>query len=257
MPPSLFYCLTVLGALYTIKLQPPTARRAPTTAPTGSTTLTLAAATANGDGTRERRVEATLSMPLDRTAQVITASAAPAQAGAKPNALGTDKQALRLVQAALVHAGLDGGAHRIDAVASRARAAALLPELHLRVLSTDSDIATTTVDDATAQTQTAARQNRRIWLEGKAVFHLDRVLYSNDEPALLRLRADALEAQTRMTTHVLGLYFHWRRANRDAQSAPPGSLEAEEAELRGAEAAAALDVATGGFFSRSIGAEGE
>jgi hypothetical protein len=209
--------------------------------PAPNTTVSLSGGVDVARGSPDSRVAIAVTIPLGRAAAPLRAKPL-----APPPA---DPMARALVAAALDQAGLHDGAARFAHTAARARVAALLPELHLRILSSDTDRSgATSVDDAAILPQTTNRNDRRLWLEARAVFRLDRLLYSDDEPTLLRLRADAADARARVTAHVLTLYFHWRRAERDAAAAAADSNEQEDAVLRAEEAAAALDVATGGAF---------
>ncbi|HSN98705.1 MAG TPA: hypothetical protein VLS89_10490, partial [Candidatus Nanopelagicales bacterium] len=133
--------------------------------------------------------------------------------------------------------------------ASRARASALLPELRLRVareLQQEQRVAPTDDDPL----RTTASGGASFWLEARATWRLDRVVFSDDEVALERLRRERAEAQRRLMDRVLELLFAWQRAG--AREADPGLSPEErvEATLAALEAEATLDVLTGGWFTR-------
>ena len=86
-------------------------------------------------------------------------------------------------------------------------------------------------------------------LELRLTWRLDRLLYAGDEPTLERVRLERQDARTRVATRTLEALFAWQRAGDRGGGAPPGSPEKAEAQLRGAEAEATLDVLTGGWFS--------
>jgi hypothetical protein len=86
-------------------------------------------------------------------------------------------------------------------------------------------------------------------LEGRLTWRLDRTVYAGDEPTLERVRLERAEARAKLAERALQSLFAWARAGLDAREAPEGSREEAEALLRVAEAAATLDVLTGGWFS--------
>jgi hypothetical protein len=157
-----------------------------------------------------------------------------------------------LVHAALRHARLVAVDAPLDALATRARASALLPELRLRALRRADDgqaLAPTEYDP----TRTTSTTGQSVWLEARATWRLDRLVFADDEVAIERLRADRAEAQARVVAHALDHLFTWQRAataEADPKRTPEERLEGT---LRRLEAEAALDVATDGWFSRWLG----
>jgi hypothetical protein len=140
---------------------------------------------------------------------------------------------------------------RIDAIASRSRSSAALPETRVRALRlwTDAAHATTlaTADGTTYYDASGAN----LALEVRLTWRLDRLLFAGDEPTLERLRLEREGARARVAARTLEALFAWERAAVDANDAPTGSREESEAMLRAAESAATLDVLTGGWFSAS------
>jgi len=98
---------------------------------------------------------------------------------------------------------------RLDALSSRARASALLPELRLRALH-NSDQALRwipTTDDPYRITQA---NGTGLVLEGSATFRLDRLLFAREELQIERLRQRAslerLKLEARVLEALLGLF---------------------------------------------------
>ncbi|MGK4002308.1 hypothetical protein WMF31_06775 [Sorangium sp. So ce1036] len=161
----------------------------------------------------------------------------------------TPEMARAAVEAALRQARLLDPGARVDAIASRARSASLLPELRLRVsrlVDEDEKLAPTEYDPA----RRTASGGTSLWLEARATWRLDRVLFADEEIALERLRRERAELQTKLTARVLELLFAWQRAV--ARSADPGGSpdELRDATLAALEAEASLDLLTGGWMTR-------
>jgi hypothetical protein len=222
-----------------------------------------------------------LGIPLDRGARAAAKSAAtatPAPAELKPAARATRPEApalapeptkaaavapttpLRIpiqvtplvargaVDAALRKARLVNPDAQVDALAARARTAALLPELRLR--------ASRTADEGQSLSPTSYDPQRitttggtSIWLEARATWRLDRLVFTDEEVALERARAQRAEQREKLSAHVLALLFAWQRAlalEGDEHASPEDHLAAS---LRVLEAEAELDHFTGGWFT--------
>lgn len=157
------------------------------------------------------------------------------------------------VRAALRHARLAALDAPLDALATRARSSALLPELRLRALRRADDgqsLAPTEYDP----TRTTATTGTSVWLEARATWRLDRLVFTDDEIAIERLRDARAEAQTKATARVLDLLFAWQRAQTALADPKRTPEERTEATLRRIEAETALDVCTDGWFSRWLSA---
>ncbi len=165
-----------------------------------------------------------------------------------PIAIGSEV-ARSAVRAALRRARLAAPDAALDALGARARASALLPELRMRVLRRADDgqaLAPTEYDP----TRTTASTGQSLWLEARATWRLDRLVFADDEVAIERLRDQRAEAQAKLVGHVLDLLFAWQRASTAAADPKRTPEERLEATLRRIEAEAALDVTTDGWFSR-------
>lgn len=156
------------------------------------------------------------------------------------------------VVAAWRGAGLGVDDARIDSIISRSRASALLPEMRLRAMRLFTDAAHTTLLATTDATNYYDAIGANLVLEARLTWRLDRLVYAGDEPTLERVRLERQEARSRLGTRTLEALFAWERASldeRDEQDAGQGARERREASLRTAQAAATLDVLTGGWFS--------
>ncbi|WP_146649533.1 hypothetical protein [Labilithrix luteola] len=165
----------------------------------------------------------------------------------------TPRLARACVGMALKASGLGTDDTRIDAIVSRARWSAVLPELRLRAVRHDDERlytdTTTSADDSRLRDSAGAQLS----LEARLTWRLDRLLYADDEPSFERMRVDRQDARARIAAKVLEALFHWQRAwlaLRFAEREPRASAQ-EEAELvlKVAEAEASLDVLTAGWFS--------
>lgn len=161
----------------------------------------------------------------------------------------TPQVARAAVNAATRHAGLETADQRLDALASRARTSALLPELRVR--------ATRLVDEAQSlapteydASRTTATGGESLWLEARATWSLDRLVFADEEIAIERMRNERAEARARVTSRTLELLFGWQRAvaqRDDPARSPEDQLDAA---LKAAEHEAALDVITAGWFTK-------
>lgn len=153
------------------------------------------------------------------------------------------------VEAALRRAGLQAPDARLDALSSRARLAAALPELRLRVLrSVDQGQALSPVEYD--PTRTTAKDGTTLWMEARATWRLDKLVFAEEEVAFERMRHEREEAQARLSMRVLRLMFDWQRAlaHIDLPTETPEDAIVEG--LKANEAAAEIDLLTDGWFSR-------
>jgi hypothetical protein len=153
------------------------------------------------------------------------------------------------VQAALQRARLLDPDARIDALASRARSSALLPELRVRASRTVDEgqtLSPTEYDPA----RTTASGGVSLWLEARATWRLDRLLFADEEVALERIRSQRAEDQAKLTERVLGLLFTWQRALVRASDEAASPEEQLAATLKKIEVEVELDILTDGWFTR-------
>lgn len=161
----------------------------------------------------------------------------------------TPEAARDAVEAALRRAKLADADARFDALARRARGAAALPELRLRVVRTVDQGQTLSPTEYDPQ-RTTASGGSSLWLEARATWRLDRLVFADEEVALERMRHERAEARARLTAQVLRVLFEWQRALALADN-PAGSPEENlAARLKALEAAAELDLLTGGWLTK-------
>lgn len=137
---------------------------------------------------------------------------------------------------------------RLDSLATRSRASALLPELRLRAQrNTDQALRwAPTNDDPYRVTQADGAGTT---LEISLSFQLDRLIFSRDELGIERLRADAASERTKLEARVLTSLSALLRAR---ELGCVAGLEEEvraEQLMRLVEQFAALDDLTAGWFS--------
>jgi hypothetical protein len=235
-------------------------------------------------GQRELGGLVVVGLPLDRFARVASRSGVAASAPALPAAAAsgaaggasanvvlapqpeeppvgvTPRLARAAVEAAWRTAGLGNDDARLDAIVSRARWSAVLPETRLRAIRYDAQTlyAESTVDSNRLRDSAGAN----VGLEARLTWRFDRLLYADDEPSFERMRLERHDARARIAGRVLEALFHWHRswlelrwaqaASRDAREPPnhPSRDETESA-LRVMEAEATLDVLTAGWFTAS------
>lgn len=210
-------------------------------------------------GAREIGGLVVVGLPFDRMARSGTRAASVVAAPAETDGVGvTPKLARAAVEAAWRAASLGSDDARLDAIVSRARWSAVLPETRLRAIRYDDERLSTdaTVDTSRLRDSTGAK----LGLEARLTWRLDRLLYADDEPSFERMRLERHDARARIAGRVLEALFHWHRswlevrwaqaASREAREPPnrPSRDEVESA-LRVMEAEATLDVLTAGWFT--------
>ena len=183
-------------------------------------------------------------------APAVEAAIDPAPA---PKPLLTPELARGAVRAACKAARLDEADARLDALASRAKTSALLPELRLRATRSidESESITPTEYDPTRRT---ASGSTTTWLEARATFRLDRLVFADDEITIERQRMARAAERNRIVERVLDLLDAWQRAHAtvtDPLSEPDAQARAS---LTIATSVASLDVLTEGWFTKAIAA---
>jgi hypothetical protein len=174
----------------------------------------------------------------------------PTEVTRAPAAVILPAAAREAVAAAWRSAGLEATDERVDRMAGRARASAILPETRLRVLRLvdERDHPDGSADTARAYGYTGSN----LWLEARLTWRLDRLLYAEDEPTLERVRLERLDARARIAHQVLDALLDWARATLAGATALPGSREELEASLQRGAHEATLDVLTAGWFSQAV-----
>jgi hypothetical protein len=160
----------------------------------------------------------------------------------------THEVARGVVAASWRASGIGADDERLDAMISRARISAILPETRLRVMRRITD----ELDEPlpTSSSYYYPPDSVDTWLEARFTWRLDRLLFVDEEPAVERLRIDRSEARVRIATRVLAVLAEWQRAWVDLHSVPADAPASLDATMRLSEAEATLDVFTAGWFSR-------
>jgi hypothetical protein len=134
----------------------------------------------------------------------------------------------------------------LDGLSARARAAAVLPELRLRVLrSNDQSMRLSpTIEDPERYTLDGGDN---LVLEASATWRLNRLVFADEEIAVERLELEHERTTERIRARVLERLFDWHRAFTALAGAEPELKDKLELDL--IEAEVELDVLTGGWFA--------
>jgi hypothetical protein len=200
-----------------------------------------------------------VGIPFDRVVRGNTRTTsfvnvvAPEPNGGPPSEVTlTPRFARSCVDASWRAAGIGSDDSRLDGIVSRAHWSALLPETRLRAIRYDNASLFSSLDPVGTPTYFHDSGGTNVGLEGRLTWKLDRLVYSEDEPALERVRLEQRDARSRIATHTLEMLFHWQRAQLDLRTMPPsqvGTRDEADVVLRIMEAEAALDVLTNGWFT--------
>lgn len=140
---------------------------------------------------------------------------------------------------------------RLGSLASRSRSSAALPELRLRamrVIDEDEALSPTEYDPS----RVTAKGGASTWMEARATWKLDRLVFAREEIAVERLRIGQARVVRAIEHDVLDGLARWHRARwRALDPEAPGERRIE-AELESAAIEAMLDVWTEGWFSREL-----
>jgi hypothetical protein len=109
---------------------------------------------------------------------------------------------------------------------------------------------TPTVDDPYRYTQAGTSE---LALEARLTWHLDRLVFADEEVTLERLQIEHDAAERRLIDYVLERLELWQRGRVRAADPDTEPEQRESAELSALAAAVELDVLTDGWFSQAIG----
>ncbi len=154
-----------------------------------------------------------------------------------------------LVRAAWRASGLGETDAAMDALSQSARSSAWVPELRVRSERTEDEHTTLYYSDPPRQYHVSGV---KMAYEARLVWRFDKLIYAGDEPQIEHLRVTRIEARERLAHKTLEAFFALETSLADLGRAAPGSLEAREHGFRAFEAAATLDVLTGGWFSEAL-----
>lgn len=155
------------------------------------------------------------------------------------------------VRAALAAASSKVFEGRFDDMSTRARVSGLVPELRLRlahVVDEDQSLAPTEYDPE----RITASGGTSLWMEGRATFRLDRLVYADDEVAIERLRADRIKLERDIADEVLTVFGQWQRARAMVESELTAPDNKDKAFIDMAVAEARLDALTDGWFGQAL-----
>ncbi len=164
----------------------------------------------------------------------------------------TPRLARGTVRHALASAGYFDLRARLSSLSGRARSSASLPELRLRALHSSGETLrlTPTTDDPYRYTQAGTSE---LAFEARLTWHLDRLVFSDQEVSIERLQNERDAAERRLIDHVLSRLALWQRSRVRAADVDSEPEVRETAELEAIGAAVELDVLTDGWFSQAIG----
>ena len=197
-----------------------------------------------------------VELPIERW---LLKSAVPQRGqGAKappPEAAPPPTISVPLARQAVLHAwaaaGLAGD-EQLDALARRARWSALLPEVRLRMLRSDRRTDVSGDDGVRSDATYGATE----WYEARVGFHLDRLVFADEEIALERIRVDRQHEREQLAQKVVAELGRFARARLDEADPAEDDHAHAEALVRELEAAMMLDVYTGGWFSTWLASSG-
>jgi hypothetical protein len=161
----------------------------------------------------------------------------------------TPEVARAAVAAALHRAHLAEPDTHLVSMVTRVRNAAILPELRVRALREvdQGQTLSPTEYDPTRTTQTGGIS---LWIEARATWRLDRIVFADEEVSIERLAHTRAEARAKLTARVLKLLFEWQRALALADNPAASPEENLTARLKALEAEAELEVLTDGWLGR-------
>jgi hypothetical protein len=140
---------------------------------------------------------------------------------------------------------------RLEGMAARSRSAASLPEVRLGAgTSRDESLKLSpTQNDPARFTRDGGRD---LWFEARLIWRLDGAVFSKDEIAVERLKAEQREDRARTTRDVLDALLDWQQARFARASERLLPEERDAAWLRELGALARLDILSDGWFSAQL-----
>jgi hypothetical protein len=153
-----------------------------------------------------------------------------------------------LVRAVLRASKQDKKREHLDALATRAKTSALLPEVRVRV-GRNLDQAIALIPSATDPLRTTASDGDKLLVEGRATFRLDRLVFAEEEVQVEKLRLEREHQEKALVEEVLRDLAVWQRAelaSRDPALTGDAAIDNEVARISTAEA---LDVLSDGWFT--------
>ncbi len=220
-------------------------------APAVSAVPVVAAGLAEGPPKKEAAPSPATEPTPSKTTKSVPGEPAPAKS--EPSLLLlTPRLARGAVRRALASAGYLDARTRLTSLSGRSRSSAALPELRLRALRTIGQTLrlTPTTDDPYRYSTAGASE---LAFEARLTWHLDRLVFSNEEVGIERLRSEWNASEHKLIEHVLLQLALWQRSRVRAADVDSEPEVRETAELEAIGAAVELDVLTDGWFSQANG----
>jgi len=159
-----------------------------------------------------------------------------------------------VVRSALAAARSDETASTLDDLSTRARASGAIPELRVRVARVVDEGQSLSPTEYDPERVTASG-GTSLWLEGRASFQLDRLVFASDEIAIQRLRAERARFERELTDDVLAALAGYEKARAVLDDEAADADAQIHAEVDLAVWNAKLDVMTDGWFGRHVQVE--
>jgi hypothetical protein len=234
----------------------------------GQTALSLALSVGLADGKRDITGSAALSFPIERVATkrkkrakakeepvVVAVEEAPSQPRRRRTATGRRLPVIRprdaraAIAAANRARGSDGAHAELDDMGTRARWSTLLPTTTMRVtrlIDESTSLAPTSYDAE----RTTSKGGASLWLEARATWSLDRLVFADEEVRISQLHQQLVEKSEQRAERVLELLFTWQNQVYAMHDPALETSKCVEAWLKEQQLGAALDLETGGWFAR-------
>ena len=154
------------------------------------------------------------------------------------------------VRAAIEALGIAKEVDRLDDAATRARVSGLVPELRFRVarvVDEDQSLSPTEYDPE----RITASGGSSVWIEGRATFRLDRVVFADEEVAIERIRGERKKLEREIADDVVKSFAAWQRASAALETPDLDDEARARAEIDRAVEETRLDVLTNGWFSQN------
>jgi hypothetical protein len=155
------------------------------------------------------------------------------------------------VRAAIEAAGIARELDRIDDASTRARVSGLVPELRLRVarvVDEDQSLSPTEYDPE----RITASGGSSVWIEGRATFRLERLVFADEEVALEKMRGERHKLEREIADDVLRSFAIWQRASGSLATPDIDDETRAKLDIERVVEETRLDVLTNGWFSQNV-----
>lgn len=159
--------------------------------------------------------------------------------------------ALACVRAAIEAAGVPRELERLDDASTRARVSGLVPELRLRVarvVDEDQSLSPTEYDPE----RITASGGSSVWIEGRATFRLERLVFADEEVALEKMRSERRKLEREIADDVLKSFAAWQRASGALATPDIDDETRAKLDIERVVEETRLDVLTNGWFAEHV-----